>query len=167
MLDDNLPQSLRCAAAKSLGQLDYRDPSNVNAGPLLKGLGQVALSACRGEMQRLQDYAATQTTGQPEVRPGGFAGDGNPAAEPKEDPVIRLSRGNLKYQLLCVRQGLLGVERLAKADEQKTVTAMKAEVESILSGLDDDPASMTPTDLLNKIGPSATRLEQVVNAAAA
>ena len=81
--------------------------------------------------------------------------------------MVRMSRRNLKHRLLCVRQGLVGVERVATAAEQKnTVTAMKAEVESILTGLDDNPGSMTPADLLNRIRSPSTRLKQVVDAAA-
>jgi hypothetical protein len=110
----------------------------------------------------MNDYQASQPTDQPAIAPGAITGGEN-AAEPEEDPVIQLSRRNLKYHLLCVKQGLMGVERVATAAEQKTtVTAMKAEVESILTGLDDDPALMTTSDLLNKIGPRAARLEKVV-----
>jgi hypothetical protein len=166
VLDDNLPLSLRCAAAQALGQLDYGDSQQVNAGPLLKGLGKVALSACQDEIQRITDYstANSSSAGQPRTAPGGIGGA---PAGPVEDPVVRMSRRNLKHRLRCVRQGLEGVERVATAAEQKnTVTAMKAEVESILTGLDDNPASMTPADLLNRIRSPSTRLKQVVDAAA-
>jgi len=43
---------------------------------------------------------------------------------------------------------------------------MKAEVESILAGLEGDVDTMTAQDLLNRIGPPAVRLEQVVQKAA-
>jgi len=42
--NDALPLSLRCATAKALGQLDFRAPGDANAGNLLKGLGQIAVS---------------------------------------------------------------------------------------------------------------------------
>ena len=166
VLDDNLPLSLRSAAAKSLGQLDYTDPGNLNVANLLKGLGQVALSACRDEMQRIKNLPGEQSGDEAAVRPEMNMGGEATGKETPENPVTRLSRSNLKYHLLCVKQGLLGIERIATAPEQKnTVTAMKAEVESILTSLEDKPATMTPTSLLNKISPAATRLEQVVKAA--
>ena len=61
VLDDSLPLSLRVAAAKSLGQLEYADAGNLNTANLLKGLGQVALSACRDEMQRMKSRPADES----------------------------------------------------------------------------------------------------------
>ena len=99
VLDDTLPLSLRCAAARSLGQLDFRDANNVNAAALLKGLGQVALSSCRDEMQRIKAYGEQRADEPSTAGTGSFLGRENPNAEPEEDPVIRLSRRNLKYHL--------------------------------------------------------------------
>ncbi len=162
--NDQLPLSLRCAAAMAVGQLEFRNPGDANPGSLAKGLGQVALSACRDEMQRMQEVA-NQNSDDSVINPGRAMVEGGDT--PPEDPAIRLSRGSLKYNLLCVRQGLLAVERITSdANQKQTITAMKGEVESILRGLDSGSEGLTAQEFLQRVGPAAVRLEQVVTKAA-
>lgn len=157
--DENMPLSVRCAAARALGQLDYRNAKNVDPNSILKGLGSVAVSACRDEIQRVQKHNQDNPAPAQANRPI-FE---QPQDEPTADPVVMQVRRQLKHRLNCVTKGIDGIEKIAsQPDQQNTLTTIRAEINAIQRGLDDGVETMTPQDLLNKIGPPAVRLEGAV-----
>ncbi len=157
--DENMPLSVRCAAARALGQLDYRNVSNVDPTAVLKGLGSIAVSACRDEIKRVQKHNA-DNPGPPEANRPLF---GQANEEPEADPIVLQVRRQLKHRLNCVTKGIDGIEKIASQPDQKnTVTTIRSQINAIQRGLDEGFETMTPEDLLNKIGPPAIQLEDVV-----
>ena len=157
--DQNMPLSVRCAAARALGQLDYRNAKNVDATAILKGLGSIAVSACRDEIKRVQAHNADNPNAGRRNQP--FFGQ--PNEEPEADPVVMQVRRQLKHRLNCVTKGIEGIKKVAsQPDQQGTLTSISTEIDAIQKGLDDGVETMTPEDLIDKIGPPAVRLEGVV-----
>lgn len=161
--DQSLPLSLRSTAVRALGQLDYRNAQNVDSASILKGMGSVALTACRQEIDRIQAYL---TENPPENTVIGDSVPVSPDATPVEDPVVLRARRSITYHLLCVRAGVRGIEAALTDPGQKNVaTALRSEVEAILASLEKDPEKATLSDLVGKIAAPAARLERVVNSA--
>jgi hypothetical protein len=154
--DPNMPLTVRCAAAKALGQLDYRSVPDVDASAILKGLGAVAVSACRNEITRVQKHNQEN----PEPARGNQPLFGGPQEAPQADPLVTRVRRQLKHRLNWITMGIDGVEKIAAQPDQKTLVAnLRTEINEIQTGLDDGVETMSPNELLNKIGPPAIRLE--------
>ncbi len=154
--NSSLPMSLRCAAAESLGRLDYRTAEGLDQIALTKGLGTLALTALREQITGLQRHMAENpTTGSESfIRR-------SPDEKAPEDPFVHQVRRQLLYQLGCIQQGLSGLQRAnADAAAKQAMTSLQSEISAILKQLDSD--EMQPKELFDKIGPPAMRLESAV-----
>lgn len=149
------PLWVRCAAAESIGKLDYSKAKNLNSEALIKGLGQVALSACLDEIERVKKYDEENPEGD---NPRQFRAFDQ---EPEANPAVAEARRTLKYYLACVNKGLKGLEPAA-SDQTTLLTTVKSQLGAIEQGLDDNPDTTTPKELLEKIGPPAIQLEQAI-----
>ena len=155
--NENAPLWVRCAAAESLGELDYRNVQNLDGEGIVKGLGNVAVSACLEEIQRLKQYTEENPVDPNDNRPR----FGDEAEQVQANPAVAQARRTLKYHLGCVQTGLKGVGSAA-SDQTTLVTSITSQISAIEQGLDDNPDTTTPKELLEKIGPPAMQLEQAI-----
>jgi hypothetical protein len=155
LTDASLPGHLRCAAASTIGQLDYQPTSKVAAAPIVKGLGQFALSACQRQIEQLRSNTDS-TRLESDFRP-------TSSDEPQEAPSILRVRRQLKYELQSVDDGLKGLQKANLDAATKTaLEALRGEVGALLKALDPNPAQ-TPQDLIQKLSQPFVRLEKVAS----
>ena len=152
------PLWVRCAAAESIGKLDYSSAQNLNSDELVKGLGQVALAACLVEIERVKKYDAENPQEENRVNLGGF-GENNKV---EANPAVTEARRTLKHYLACVSKGLSGLESSSAGQSSTLLATVKTQVGAIEQGLDDNPEQTTPQELLERIGPPALELEQAI-----
>jgi hypothetical protein len=154
--DPATPMPLRCAAADSVGRLDYSGAVNVDHAGLLKGLGQLAAAALAEQIQGLQQYIKDNPPDSFREAPAGASSD-----EVPEDPYVQRVRRQLKYQLLCIDRALRTIEQATTdAAVKNTLTAIKSAIAALLKELDNK--NLQPQELLDKIGPPAMLLEDAV-----
>ncbi|MCP4193499.1 MAG: hypothetical protein GY768_23035 [Planctomycetaceae bacterium] len=153
----SLPLWVRCAAAESLGELDYRNAKNLDGEAIVKGLGNVALTACVEEIQRIKRYEEEHPMDPDANRPR----FGLEAQQVEANPAVVQARRVLKHNLGCVKFGLKGVGAAA-SDQTTLVASINSKIDAIERQLDDNPDTTTPQELLEKIGPPAMQLEQAI-----
>lgn len=148
LMDDTEVLAVRCAAAAAVGKMTYQAPVKLDAMPMARELGFLALVSCDHEltrvanMKKLEDERAARLAGEPLPGAGGVPGPetGRPAGGPRppaggdllggpgggiftEDPKqYRFDplRRRIRADLYCVQVGLTG-------GDDKTQTARGVE----------------------------------------
>ena len=159
--NSDAPTSLRCSAAEALGQLDYSKGS-VDALPLVKAISQFTLENVQETVQWFQDEVA-RLPDDPTASGRRFESLEGSTAQQEADPLVVRTRRQMGYVLWCSSRGLAGILRgTSDATQKQAITAIGKQMQTVLKALNDGGETVTPRELLNKIGPPAVRLEQMV-----
>jgi len=162
---ENTPISVRMAASRALGKLNYGQESGLSATEVISSLGELAVEACTQELGWMKKEMERRKREALEMGPGGM-GPGRRLRMPMGDDMFmggpgglgltsrtgeeeaqddRVSRRRLKAWLLAVKTGLAGDEEkpggvasLAKsAEDKKFATAVTKPIDTWISLLDD------------------------------
>jgi HEAT repeat protein len=159
--DESAPMYLRCAAAKALGQLSFKNARDVNPLQLAGNLTSVAAKACRVEIDRVktkaEDFSGFQSRDAVEPRLLGSQEEIN------VDPIVQQTRRQLIYQLGCVRRGLSAAKTSVANDKPKEDHFQSAisEIDRLVKVLNEEAPRMNPEELVAVIAMSASGLEEI------
>lgn len=134
--DAKLPISYRCTAAAAIGQLELKS-NKVNVRKGIESLVALALSACEGEIARLESARAELTKKPTGIRRGPVGTrnvlGGAVATDAQEYQLLVISRRMLKHHIRCIQLGVgdnetTGLRQYAKAepDNKYALSAVKA-----------------------------------------
>ena len=139
--DDTAPHSVRCAAAKALGQLDYTQAAGLDVTPAVSDLGTLAIAVLKHELEvakRLTDRSSQQSaaTG---GRSGLFQDEGllDSASAEEDNPAGVFPRRELAARIDSVRTGLRSLAARIPEEKKKLADALVAPLDKLFGVLEN------------------------------
>ncbi|MFV2068007.1 MAG: hypothetical protein ACC645_13620 [Pirellulales bacterium] len=157
--DDTAAQSIRCAAAKALGQLDYTQVTDLDVTPAVSDLGTLAIVVLKHELdvaKRLADRANQQSAAR--GRSGLFGDEGllDTAGAEEDNPAGVFPRRELAARIESVRTGLRALAARIPAENKKLVDVLVVPLDKLFGVLEN-----RRSDKDQLVGAARTAMDQL------